>query len=114
MTEITWYGHAAFKIQIADKIVLIDPYLNKNPASPVKAEDVGKVDIVFVTHDHGDHLGDAFSICEKTNAAFVAASELAGFAEQKGVRNVVDMNIGGTVEINGVKLTVVQACTRPP
>jgi len=109
VARITWFGHAAFKIEIADKIVLIDPWLDGNPTSPVKASEITKAGTIYVTHDHGDHLGEAFSICKKTGAVFVAAVELARWAEENGVKNIVGLNIGGSVEIKGVRLSVVQA-----
>ncbi len=107
--RITWFGHATFKIEMADKIVLIDPWLDGNPTSPVKASEITRADIVYVTHDHGDHLGDAFNICKRTNATFVAAVELGDYAEENGVKNVAGLNIGGSVEIKGVRLAIVQA-----
>ncbi len=109
MAKITWFGHAAFKIEIGGSTVLIDPWLDGNPTSPVKASEVAKVDIVYVTHDHNDHLGDSFNICKRTKATFVAASELGDFAQESGVQNVVDLNIGGGVQIKGVRIFVVQA-----
>jgi len=109
MAKVTWFGHSAFEIEIAGKIVLVDPWLNGNPTSPVKASDLTRADIVYVTHDHGDHLGDAFDICKRTNATFVAVVELGNHAKENGVKNVVGLNIGGSVEIKGLKLTVVQA-----
>jgi L-ascorbate metabolism protein UlaG (beta-lactamase superfamily) len=109
LAKITWFGHAAFKIEIADKIVLIDPWLDGNPTSPVKASEIEKADIVFVTHDHGDHLGDAFAICKKTNATFAAVVELANHAQENGVKNAVGLNFGGSIDIEGVKLSIVPA-----
>jgi len=109
MAKITWFGHAAFKIEIAGKTVLIDPWLDGNPISPVKASEIDRADIVYVTHDHGDHLGEAFQICKRTNAVFVATFELGNYAEENGVKNVVGLNIGGSTEIRGVKLYMVQA-----
>ncbi|MEM3641320.1 MAG: metal-dependent hydrolase [Candidatus Bathyarchaeia archaeon] len=106
---MTWFGHAAFKIEMAGKTTLIDPWIDGNPASPVKTSEVNKVDIVYVTHDHGDHLGEAFEICKRTNAAFVGTFELGNYAMENGVKNVFGLNIGGSVEIKGVKLHVVQA-----
>lgn len=53
MAKITWFGHAAFKIEIAGKTVLIDPWLDGNPLSPVKASEIDRVYIVYVTHDNG-------------------------------------------------------------
>jgi L-ascorbate metabolism protein UlaG (beta-lactamase superfamily) len=109
LAKITWFGHAAFKIEIANKIVLIDPWLDGNPTSPLKASEITRADIIYVTHDHGDHLGDAFNICKRTNATFVATFELGNYAEENGVKNVVGLNIGGSVEIKGIRLFIVQA-----
>ncbi|MEM3642218.1 MAG: metal-dependent hydrolase [Candidatus Bathyarchaeia archaeon] len=109
MAKITWFGHAAFKIEIANRTVFIDPWLDGNPTSPIKASEITRADIVYVTHDHGDHLGDAFSLCKRTNATYVATFELGNYAEENGVKNIVGLNIGGSVEIKGVRLSVVQA-----
>ncbi|MEM3824202.1 MAG: metal-dependent hydrolase [Candidatus Bathyarchaeia archaeon] len=115
LAKITWFGHAAFKIEIADKIVLVDPWLDGNPTSPVKASEISKADIVFVTHDHGDHLGEAFAICKRTDATFAGVVELANHAKENNVKNAVGLNFGGTIEIKGVKLSIVPAvhtCSR--
>jgi L-ascorbate metabolism protein UlaG (beta-lactamase superfamily) len=109
VAKVTWFGHAAFKIEIAGKTVLIDPWLDGNPASPIKASEIDKADVVYVTHDHVDHLGDAIEICKKTRATFVATFELGNYAEENGVSNVVGLNIGGTAEVGGLKFTVVHA-----
>jgi L-ascorbate metabolism protein UlaG (beta-lactamase superfamily) len=109
LVRITWYGHAAFQIEIAGRVVLIDPWFNDNPVSPLKASEVTEADVVFVTHNHGDHLGDAFDICKRTKSTFVATFELGTHAQENGVKDVVGLNIGGSVDIKGVRLSVVQA-----
>ena len=109
LARITWLGHSAFKIEVAEKIVLVDPWLNGNPAASVKASEITKADIVYVTHDHHDHLGDAFDICKRTGATFVAILDLARYAEENGIKNIEGLNIGGSIETKGLKLTVVQA-----
>ena len=109
MVEIKWLGHAAFEIGMANKILLIDPWLEGNPKASKKVEDLKKVDIVCVTHDHGDHLGDAIKICKQTEATFVAIYELGVYAKEQGVKDVVGINIGGTVEVKGVNIVMVQA-----
>jgi len=109
LARITWFGHSAFKIEVAGKIVLIDPWLDGNPSSPVRASEISRADVVYVTHDHGDHLGQAFEICKRTGAAFVATYELGNYAMENGVKNVFGLNIGGSIEFEGVKLYVVQA-----
>jgi L-ascorbate metabolism protein UlaG (beta-lactamase superfamily) len=106
---VTWYGHAAFKVEVAGRIVLVDPWLDENPMSPLKASEITEADVVFVTHDHGDHLGDAFDICKRTKSTFVATFELGVHAQKHGVKDVVGLNIGGSVGVKGLKLFVVQA-----
>jgi L-ascorbate metabolism protein UlaG (beta-lactamase superfamily) len=106
---VTWYGHAAFKVEVAGRIVLVDPWLDENPMSPLKASEITEADVVFVTHDHGDHLGDAFDICKRTKSTFVATFELGAHAQEHGVKDVVGLNIGGSVDVKGLKLSVVQA-----
>lgn len=109
LAKTTWFEHAAFEIEIASRIFLVDPWLDSHPTSSVKASEITQTDVVYITHDHGDHLGDAFDICKRTKSAFVATFELGTYAEENGVENVVGLNIGGSVEIKGVRLSVTQA-----
>jgi L-ascorbate metabolism protein UlaG (beta-lactamase superfamily) len=109
MAKVTWFGHSAFQIEVAGKTVLIDPWLDGNPSSPIKASEIAKADVIYVTHDHGDHLGDAVEICKRTKAVFVATFELGNYAQENGVNDVVGLNIGGSTEVDGVKFTVVHA-----
>ena len=109
MGRIRWLGHSAFEIELANKILLIDPWLTGNPLATMNASDIKKADVVCVTHDHGDHLGDAIEICKRTGATFVGIYELGVFAEENGVKDVVGINIGGTVDVKGVRITMVQA-----
>ncbi|UCE16511.1 MAG: metal-dependent hydrolase [Candidatus Bathyarchaeota archaeon] len=113
--RIKWLGHSAFEIQLMNKTVLIDPWLDGNPKAPVRASDIKKADIVCVTHDHSDHLGDAFDICKRTGATFVGVHELSVYAQEKGLEETVGINIGGTVNVKGIEISMVRAhhsCTR--
>jgi L-ascorbate metabolism protein UlaG (beta-lactamase superfamily) len=105
--EITWLGHSAIKIE-GSKTVYIDPFLTGNPAASTSAEAITQADVVIVTHDHGDHMGDAFEICKRTGATFVGIHEIAVDAEAEGIP-AEGMNIGGTVETHGVIVHMVQA-----
>ncbi|MBD3413270.1 MAG: metal-dependent hydrolase [Candidatus Aminicenantes bacterium] len=105
--QITWLGHSAVKIK-GTKTIYIDPFLSENPAAVTSPEQVTEADIVIVTHDHSDHLGDAFPICKKTGATLVGIHEIAVMAEAEGI-TAEGMNIGGTVEVKGVKVHMVQA-----
>ena len=53
-TEITWLGHNAWSIRAGEHRLLLDPFLNDNPLSPKKADQV-EADFILVSHGHGDH-----------------------------------------------------------
>ncbi|MFW6136675.1 MAG: metal-dependent hydrolase [Candidatus Aminicenantaceae bacterium] len=105
--DITWLGHSAVKIK-GSKTVYIDPFLSENPAASLSPEDITEADVIIVTHDHADHLGDAFSLCKKTGAVLVGIHEIAVAAGEEGIATE-GMNIGGTVETGGVKVHMVNA-----
>ncbi|MSS29034.1 metal-dependent hydrolase [Desulfovibrio sp. PG-178-WT-4] len=112
MSEITWYGHSAFKISAPQAHVLIDPFFT--PASGVTVESLGPVDMLLVTHDHGDHVGEAVNICRKTGAMLGAIVGTAGKLAEDGVPeaqilNGIGFNMGGTMEHKGIKATMTQA-----
>ncbi len=107
--KVTFLGHASFKIEEDGQIVYVDPWLT-GPTSPITIDDVDKADIVLVTHDHTDHgFVEGREICKKTGAYFVALNELANKAGEQGVENIHTLNIGGSVNIGGVMVTLVQA-----
>jgi L-ascorbate metabolism protein UlaG (beta-lactamase superfamily) len=105
--EITWLGHSAIKIK-GSKTVYIDPFLTGNPVASTTPDAITEADVVIVTHDHGDHKGDSFDICKRTGATLVSVHEVAVQAEAEGIP-AEGMNIGGTVETNGVIIHMVQA-----
>jgi L-ascorbate metabolism protein UlaG (beta-lactamase superfamily) len=109
MATIRWFGHSGFEIIADKKVILVDPFLTGNPKAAVKASDITRADVVCVTHDHSDHLGDAIEICKRTGATFVGIYELGTHAQAEGVIDVVAMNIGATIEVKGAKITMVQA-----
>jgi len=105
--EITWLGHSAVKIE-GSKTIYIDPFLTGNPSACISCDSILTADAVIVTHDHSDHLGDAFEICKKTGATLFTIHEIAAAAEAEGIK-AEGMNIGGTVESAGIKVHMVQA-----
>ena len=106
-----WLGHAAFELEMAGSRVLVDPWIRGNPSCPVGLDELGRADIVCVSHDHGDHLGDAFEICKRHGAKLVCVYEVGCRAQEEGVpaEQVVGMNVGGTVELGGLSITLVPA-----
>ncbi|UCE37124.1 MAG: metal-dependent hydrolase [Thermoplasmata archaeon] len=104
--KITWLGHAAFLIE-GESRILIDPFISGNPMAPCKAEEI-ECDIICVTHGHGDHLGDAIPIAKKNSAPIIAIHEIARYAVKHGVEGI-GANLGGSVELKGIRFTMVQA-----
>jgi len=104
-TSVTWYGHAAFRIETpSGKTILIDPWLT-NPSNPTGKDDVKnvKADLILVTHGHFDHVGDATDIAKRTKAKLVATFDLgnaivAGGYPKDGFGMDTGGNFGGTIK----------------
>jgi len=114
MAIIKYLGHSAFDIVLtgldgSEKHVLIDPWIT-NPMSPVKLSDYknSKVDYIIVTHDHGDHLGEAIELAKMTGAKVVGIFELATYARERGVESV-DGNIGGRLNVDDLEIVFTPA-----
>ena len=113
MATLTWLGHASFRLDTdGGKRIYIDPFLQGNPKTPDSEKTPERVDIIAVTHGHGDHLADVADISQKfPDAQIVATVELKPWLGQQGA-NVGDLpgiNKGGTQEIDGVKFTLTNA-----
>ena len=107
--KVTWFGHSAFLIEsTSGKKILIDPWLD-NPKAPVGSKEISHVDIILVTHGHSDHVGNTIEMAKKTNAKVVCIFELSLFFQDNGVVNVQGMNKGGTVDIDGIRITMTDA-----
>lgn len=78
---LQWFGQSAFKItSVTGKVILIDPYLTKNPKTPAQYKDLkalGKVDLVLVTHGHGDHVGDGPALAKMHNVPLYGPAGLS-------------------------------------
>lgn len=108
MMQLRYLGHSAFEVSSeAGHSILIDPWLDGNPASAVKSAQV-KADFIVLTHAHGDHLGDAFKIAAHCTPLFICVSELAGYISGKGFQ-VHAMQIGGAHDFPFGRLKLTQA-----
>jgi L-ascorbate metabolism protein UlaG (beta-lactamase superfamily) len=97
--EIRYLGHSCFELADGDTRLLIDPFLSGCPTAAADPETIAPTHILL-THGHGDHLGDTVPIAKRTGAPVVAIVELANEISAKGVDDVRDPNIGGTVEFD--------------
>ena len=108
--KLTWLGHATFKVQTpAGKTILIDPWVEGNPACPEKLKTFDKLDVMLITHGHFDHMGDAVALAKKYKPTTVAIFEVANWLESKGVENISAMNKGGTQKVDDIQVTMVDA-----
>lgn len=108
--RIVWYGHSTFRLEFSDKVVIIDPFLTGNPAftgDPVEAAE--GTTHVLITHGHGDHIGDALAIADRTGAKIVANYEICMWLAGKGAKAVDPMNTGGTVDQGDFSVSMVRA-----
>jgi L-ascorbate metabolism protein UlaG (beta-lactamase superfamily) len=111
-TTLTWLGHAAFRVDTADgKRIYVDPFLTGNPKCPPDEQTPERVDVIGVTHGHGDHVGDTVDLAQKHGSSVVAQVELAGWLGRQGVDQgkLVAPNKGGTVDVDGTKFTLTNA-----
>ena len=104
--KLTYFGHSCFLLETSQARLLLDPFLNGNPASPIKAAQV-QCDYVLVSHGHEDHSGDALEIAKRCDATLVANYEIAEYFGAKGAKTH-GMNPGGgfNFPFGRVKLTI--------
>lgn len=104
--KIQFLGHACFLLDDGAHKALVDPYLTGNPLAAVSANEV-EADMIFVTHGHGDHVGDAVSIARRTGAQVCCPIELGEAVFVPAGISVVSGNLGGWTKtpFGRVKLT---------
>ena len=109
-TRVTWLGHATVLVTTGKGTnLLIDPFIKGNPKYPKSFELPEKIQYILLTHGHGDHISDVTWVAADHGSTVVAIYELAAYVEEKGVANTIGMNLGGTVELDDVAATMVEA-----
>lgn len=109
--RFTWFGHACVELVASDgTVVLIDPWFG-NPLSPRSADAMERCDVLLVTHGHGDHLGDAIELANRLEPAWPAIHELTLWVgpQLEDTDGLTGMNKGGTVEVAGLRVSMVRA-----
>jgi len=107
---LTWLGHSTVRLVTRGaRVVLLDPWGESNPACPRDQKAIDKLDVMAISHGHGDHMGDAVTLGKKHKPTVVCNYEIHLFLQRKGVPNTSPMNKGGTQEVAGLKFTMVHA-----
>ncbi len=105
--QITWLGHSCFLINTGKDKLLIDPFIDGNPLSPVSSDNV-EADYILVSHGHGDHLGDTVAIAKRTGATVISNFEIQNWLVAQGIEKAHPQHIGGGYNYpwGRVKLTI--------
>jgi L-ascorbate metabolism protein UlaG (beta-lactamase superfamily) len=108
--SFTWHGHSTFVITTpGGKRIVTDPWLEQNPVCPPDMKRIARADVILLSHGHSDHTGDVVPVSRSTGAPIIAVYELALWCERKGLQNVKGMGIGGTIEVAGLRISMVPA-----
>ena len=108
--SVTWLGHSTFVLKSPNgRRILFDPFLEGNPACPPDKKKIDKVDLILVTHGHADHVSDAAAVAKRTGATVVGIYDLCQWLGRQGVSNTSGMNKGGSQELHGIRITMVDA-----
>ncbi|HMM10061.1 MAG TPA: metal-dependent hydrolase [Paracoccus solventivorans] len=108
--KLTWLGHAGFRLEIEGAVILIDPWLTGNPVFPEerRAEAIAGATHVLLTHGHSDHTGEALALAREGLPLVGIYDLLSWWESQHGITAIV-FNKGGTVDLNGAAVTMVNA-----
>jgi L-ascorbate metabolism protein UlaG (beta-lactamase superfamily) len=112
-TALTWLGHAAFRLDTPGGTRLyVDPFLHGNPRCPESEVEPERVDLIALTHGHGDHVGDTVALQQRFGCPVVAQVELRGWLTSQGVVDdgmAHSINKGGTATVGDVRVTLTSA-----
>lgn len=113
--KLKYFSHSAFQVTTSKgQKILIDPFLDDNPTSPVKSKDVD-AGFIVLSHAHSDHIGDTFKIAKRCNSKIIAVNELANYCISKGA-DAHNMHIGGShnFDFGRVKFTIAHHGSQTP
>ncbi|HLP77021.1 MAG TPA: metal-dependent hydrolase [Candidatus Paceibacterota bacterium] len=107
--KLTYYGHSAFGVEIGRHNLLFDPFITANELA--KGIDISTVpaDFILLSHGHGDHVGDAVTIAQRTGATVISNFEIANWFSRKGVQKTHGINHGGSFRFDFGRAKLVNA-----
>lgn len=105
--KLRFFGVAAYEIINGQgQHILLDPFLDENPGSPVKSHELERVDLIIVSHAAYDHLGDTEALARRTGAPVICGGEVKAYLTAKGIppQQIRATTWGIAVEVAGVKV----------
>ena len=111
VTQVRFFGVAAYELVTStSQHILLDPFLDNNPGSPVKSHELSQVDLILVTHAAFDHLGDTEAIARRTGAPVVCGGEVKAYLTAKGIPEgqIRATTWGIAVEVAGIRVQPVE------
>jgi L-ascorbate metabolism protein UlaG (beta-lactamase superfamily) len=106
-TQIRFFGVAAYELITSQGVhILLDPFLDENPGSPIKSEELEKIDLIVVSHAAFDHLGDTEVIARRTGAPVICGGEVKAYLVAKGIpaQQIRATTWGIAVEVAGTRV----------
>ncbi|MEX0277790.1 MAG: metal-dependent hydrolase [Ruegeria sp.] len=109
--NIIWLGHGSYRIEAGGQVLLIDPWLTGNPSLPEDrhADAVAGATHILLTHTHFDHVVDVLPLAKQLGVPVVGQYDLMGYWAEAENIETIGFNKGGTVNLNGVKVSMVPA-----
>ncbi|HKW56996.1 MAG TPA: metal-dependent hydrolase [Candidatus Acidoferrum sp.] len=109
--RVTYFGHSTFSLTTpSGQVALIDPWVMTNPVCPDKLKKIARLDAIFLTHAHGDHLGDLLALARRYRPKVVAIYEICQWIESKGFADETrPMGKGGSQKVGEFEVTMTHA-----
>ena len=110
-SHITYFGHSTFSLTTpSGQVALIDPWIMTNPRCPEPLKKLARIDAIFLTHGHTDHLGDLLAIAKQFRPKLVAIFETCLWLGSKGFeKEILPMSKGGTQQVGDFSVTMTHA-----
>ncbi len=106
--KLTYYGHSVFVIENKNFTGIVDPFIKGNSSCSQSLNDIPKLTHIFVTHGHGDHIGDTVELAKRDDALVICNAEIGRYLSNQGVK-VHSMHIGGRTELDFGKIKMTPA-----
>lgn len=109
--KIIWLGHASFRIEIGNQVLLLDPWLEGNPMFPIEQRQaaIEGATAILMTHAHTDHISSIPGIAAGTDIPVVGVYELAEWMQNTHGLTTIGFGKGGTIQLGDVSVSLVNA-----